>query len=113
MTLRADGVRGLACSFEGADKVEPLTRRALTPIARVCSLAVLLVMACSETAQACEACYGKTDSPLAQGMNWGIYTLLACIGVVLMGFAGISVIIVRRANAHPVMPESKADQTNL
>ena len=29
---------------------------------------------------ACAACYGASDSPMAQGMNWGILTLL---GVVL------------------------------
>ena len=24
---------------------------------------------------ACAACYGQSDSPLANGMNWGIFTL--------------------------------------
>ena len=34
---------------------------------------------------ACAACFGQSDSPLAQGMNWGIACLLAVIVVVLSG----------------------------
>ncbi|MGO8765916.1 MAG: hypothetical protein ACLQSR_12395 [Limisphaerales bacterium] len=36
---------------------------------------------------ACAACYGKSDSPLAQGMNWGIFTLLGVVAPVLGCFA--------------------------
>ena len=36
-------------------------------------------------ASACTACYGQSDSPMAQGMNWGILSLLAVIGCVLGG----------------------------
>jgi hypothetical protein len=32
---------------------------------------------------ACAACYGASDSPMAQGMNWGILTLLGVILSVL------------------------------
>lgn len=32
---------------------------------------------------ACAACYGKSDSPLASGMNWGIFTLMSVILTVL------------------------------
>ena len=32
---------------------------------------------------ACVACYGKSDSPLAHGMNWGIFTLMGVILTVL------------------------------
>jgi hypothetical protein len=37
------------------------------------------------SARACATCYGASDSPLAQGMNWGIATLLGVIGAVLAG----------------------------
>jgi len=37
----------------------------------------------SSTLLACAACYGKSDSPLASGMNWGIFTLLGVIVPVL------------------------------
>ena len=32
---------------------------------------------------ACAACYGAADSPLTQGMNWGILTLLGVVVSVL------------------------------
>ena len=31
----------------------------------------------SESVHACAMCYGKSDSPLAAAMNWGIFSLLA------------------------------------
>ena len=34
---------------------------------------------------ACATCYGASDSTLAQGMNWGIVSLLGVIGSVLAG----------------------------
>ena len=35
--------------------------------------------------RACAACAGQSDSPMAKGMNLGILSLLAVIGVVLGG----------------------------
>ena len=46
---------------------------------------------------ACAACYGQSDSPLAQGMNWGIFSLLAVIGCVLSGIATFFVHIGRKS----------------
>jgi hypothetical protein len=48
---------------------------------------------------ACAACYGASDSPMAQGMNWGIFSLLAVIGVVLGGVAAFFIYLARRAAA--------------
>ncbi len=48
---------------------------------------------------ACAACYGKSDAPMAQGMNWGILSLLAIIGLVLAGVASFFVYLSRRAVA--------------
>jgi hypothetical protein len=45
---------------------------------------------------ACAACYGKSDSALAQGMNWGIFTLLGVILTVLTCILVFFVHIVRR-----------------
>lgn len=44
---------------------------------------------------ACAACYGKSDSPLAYGMNWGIFTLLGFIVTVLTCIALFFVHVVR------------------
>ena len=43
------------------------------------------VLVAKSSALACATCYGASDSPLAQGMNWGIATLLGVIGTVLFG----------------------------
>jgi len=48
---------------------------------------------------ACAACYGQSDSPLAQGMNWGIASLLGTILLVLGGIAGFFVSLARRSAA--------------
>ncbi len=61
---------------------------------------------------ACAACYGKSDSALAQGMNWGIFTLMGFIVTVLTGIALFFVHIVRKEEAAtnpPPSPDQSAD----
>jgi len=48
---------------------------------------------------ACAACYGKSDSALASGMNWGILTLLGVVLTVLTTIALFFVHIVRKEEA--------------
>jgi hypothetical protein len=48
---------------------------------------------------ACAACYGKSDSPLAHGMNWGIFTLMGVILTVLTCIALFFVHVVRGEKA--------------
>ena len=45
---------------------------------------------------ACAACTGRTDSPLAVGMNWGIVTLLGFVLTVLSCFVVFFVHVARR-----------------
>jgi len=54
-------------------------------------LVSMLVVAAKASALACATCYGASDSPLAQGMNWGIVTLLGVIGSVLAGIVAFFV----------------------
>jgi hypothetical protein len=51
----------------------------------------------SESVSACAACFGKSDSPLAEGMNWGIFSLLAVVGCVLSGFAAAGIFLVKKS----------------
>lgn len=58
---------------------------------------------------ACAACYGKSDSALAQGMNWGIFTLLGVVLTVLTCILVFFVHIIRKEekaanNSAPVNP---------
>jgi hypothetical protein len=48
---------------------------------------------------ACAACYGQSDSPLASGMNWGIFTLMGVIVTVLATIASFFVYIIRKEAA--------------
>jgi hypothetical protein len=48
---------------------------------------------------ACAACYGRSDSPLASGMNWGIFTLLGIVVTVLVSIAGFFFYIINREAA--------------
>jgi hypothetical protein len=47
---------------------------------------------------ACTACFGKSDSNMARGMNMGIFALLLVIGTVLCGVAGFFVYLARRTH---------------
>jgi hypothetical protein len=46
---------------------------------------------------ACAACFGKSDSPMARGMNMGIFSLLAVVVTVLSGVAGFFIYLARRS----------------
>ena len=54
---------------------------------------------------ACAVCYGASDSPMTQGMNMAIITLLALTGVVLGGFLAAIVYFVRRARRYQAAEE--------
>jgi hypothetical protein len=47
--------------------------------------------------RACAACAGQSDSPMAKGMNLGILSLLAVIGVVLGSVASFFVYLGKRS----------------
>jgi len=73
----------------------------------IISLVLLFaVLAQVSPAFACAACYGKSDSPLAEGMNWGIFALLGFIGVVLAGVTGAGIFIVRRGARLAAQPDN-------
>jgi uncharacterized membrane protein len=56
---------------------------------------------------ACAACYGRSNSALAYGMNWGIFTLMGVILTVLTCIALFFVHIVRREEAQNQDAESQ------
>ena len=53
---------------------------------------------------ACAACYGQSDSPMAQGMNWGIFTLLTVIVSVLVGIGGFFIFLARKSASSANQP---------
>lgn len=48
---------------------------------------------------ACAACFGQSDSPMAHGFNWGIFSLLGVVVVVLGGFSTFFVFLAKRSAA--------------
>jgi hypothetical protein len=58
-----------------------------------------LVLAMPRAALACPVCFGQSDSPMAQGVNMGMYFLLAVVGGVLVAFASFFIYLARRARA--------------
>jgi hypothetical protein len=57
---------------------------------------------------ACAACYGASDSPMAQGMNWGIFSLLGVVVMVLGSIATFFVFIGKKSAAAANPPETAA-----
>jgi len=73
----------------------------------------LTLAALPSSATACAACFGRSDSPMARGMNMGIMTLLVVIMSVLVGIAVFFIYILRRAARLAREQQAGADATNF
>lgn len=60
------------------------------------ALLTALFATSANNVSACAACYGKSDSAMAQGMNWGIMVLLGVIVMVLTGITTFFVYIAKK-----------------
>ena len=74
-------------------------RRTLLAAPLVMWVMVVVLLAVPRAALACPVCFGQSDSPMAQGVNMGMYFLLAVIGCVLVAFASFFIYLARRARA--------------
>ena len=77
----------------------------------------LILALLPQPVRACAACFGQSDSPLAKGMNMGIFSLLAVIVSVLGGIAAFAIYLVRRsaalASAPPAQPPLSSQPTSV
>ncbi len=64
-------------------------------------------------ASACAVCFGKTDSRLAVGMNWGILTLLFFIVSTLATISTFFVFLNRRAHQNQLPVNNDTDVPTL
>ena len=62
-------------------------------------LLAALMLSAPRVALACPVCFGQSDSPMAQGVNMGIFFLLGVVGCVLAAFAAFFVYLARRSRA--------------
>jgi hypothetical protein len=69
---------------------------------RLTAIAIGLLAAAPLRPLACAACFGRSDSRMAVGMNWGIFSLLVVIATMLGLIASFFVFIARRAATSPV-----------
>jgi hypothetical protein len=58
---------------------------------------------------ACAACYGRSNDPLAHGVNWGILSLLAIVVFMLSSIATFFFVFLRRQEAQA----RKLEEENL
>lgn len=86
---------------------------------RVFSTALIMCLA-AQRAAACAACFGKSDAPLAEGMNAGIFVMLGFVILAWIAFGSFFVFIARRARSNstdgtegsesiPNVPSSSSD----
>ena len=74
-------------------------------------MVVLFALLEPRSASACAACFGKSDSPMAQGMNMGIFSLLAVVIFVLGGFAALIFHLARRGAAYAARQAQLSETT--
>ena len=65
------------------------------------AIAFVFVLGGTQSASACAMCFSQpgSDSPLSEGMKWGILSLLAVVVMVLGCFAAFFIYLARRAAA--------------
>jgi hypothetical protein len=61
------------------------------------TLVTTLFVAAPRLALACPVCFGQNDSPLAKGVNMGIFFMLGIVGMMLGAFATFFIYLSRRA----------------
>jgi hypothetical protein len=62
------------------------------------ALAALLLVLAPGVALACPVCFGQSDSPMALGINYGIYLMLGVIVFLWVAFASFFIYLKRRAS---------------
>ena len=81
----------------------------LSKVIRLVPLGLAAVLAAlPQSAAACSACFGKSDSAMAKGMNMGVLSLLVVVVFVLSGFAAFLIYLVRRS---ALMQNAPSDDT--
>jgi hypothetical protein len=67
--------------------------------------------ACPANLLACAACYGQSNDNIAKGFNWGIFSLLAIVGLVLGVISSFFVVIAKRSATFAADSEAPAAPT--
>lgn len=79
----------------------------------VIAVTMLLSALFSPNAMACATCFGKTDDPMAHGMNAGILTLLIVITLVILSFFVFMAYLLVRGSKYSGVMEKRAEEIRL
>jgi hypothetical protein len=71
--------------------------------------AVAALVFCPGNLLACAACFGQSNDNMAKGFNWGIFSLLAVVGLVLGVISSFFVVIAKRSATFSQSAESPSD----
>lgn len=75
----------------------PGIRHSAIGVRSVGVLVAVLVFVAPRVALACPVCFGENDSPLALGINYGIFAMLVIIGGLWVAFGSFFIYLRRRA----------------
>jgi hypothetical protein len=68
------------------------------------ALFTLLAAAAPRAVLACPVCFGQSDSPMAAGMNLGVFAMIGVTGTVLAAFGSFFIYLMRRARLAEAEP---------
>jgi hypothetical protein len=88
--------RSAAQAGGGEGRGEGGNRSWFSPAAKLTAVLLFALSFSPTSLWACAACTGRTDSPLAVAMNWGIVTLLGVVLTVLSGVLVFFVHVIRK-----------------
>ena len=73
--------------------------------ARTATITLAVLLAGRGVAWACPVCFGASDSPMAQGMNAGIFVLLGVTATMLAAIAVVGWRVAARVRRHASLDE--------
>ena len=75
---------------------------------RIAAMTMVVMCAGRGVAWACPVCFGAADSPMASGMNAGVFVLLGVTAALLAAIAVVGWRIAGRARRHASLEETPA-----
>lgn len=109
---RADCLKLASWNFSGGWTLEVGASRSRYGIKILLAAFWLTLLVQPAPLWACAACYGASDSPMAKGMNWGIFSLLGVVVCVLSTFATFFVFLAKKSAAVAAeVPAEPSDKT--
>jgi len=92
-------VRSTPASKESFIFFESRSGQNIRALSKLWMFIVVAVSLLPQAASACSVCFGKSDSDLARGFNWGVLSLLFVVFCVLGAFSVFFIFLAKRSAA--------------